>query len=87
MTNFLNIILLFFVFISASFVVMVQHQSRQYYVALDKAERQEIELEQEYTRLKNAQTKVGNHSFVKRVAERQKMHSPLASEIQIIELK
>ena len=50
--NKLNILLLVLVSVSAFSVVTVQNQSRLHFIALDKAQKQEIKLDQDYARLK-----------------------------------
>ncbi|EGV35652.1 cell division protein FtsL [Neisseria weaveri] len=87
MINKLNVVLLLVVFGSGLGVVSVQNQSRQYYIALDKAEKQEAHLDQEYARLKLEQAKLASHKLIKQAADRQNLHPPSAADTQIIEVR
>lgn len=84
--NRLNVILLAVALLSGLAVVTVQNQSRQYYISLDKAEKQEVQLEQDYARLKLDQAKLSNHQLIKRAAERQSLHFPEMSETRMIQV-
>ena len=55
--NKLNVILLVAASASGFAVVTVQDQARRNYMVLDKAQKQEIKLEQDYARLKLGQSK------------------------------
>ena len=63
--NKLNILLLVLVSVSAFAVVTVQDQSRLHFIALDKAQKQEIKLDQDYARLKLDQARLANHKLIK----------------------
>ncbi|MCS4533994.1 MULTISPECIES: cell division protein FtsL [Neisseria] len=83
--NKLNVLLLVLALLSGLAVVTVQDQSRQYYISLDKAEKQEIQLEHDYARLKLEQAKLSNHKLIRQAAERQQLHPPGASDTRMIE--
>ncbi|MCF7521499.1 cell division protein FtsL [Neisseria sp. ZJ106] len=73
-----NIILLLAVWVSGFFVVTVQDQTRQYFVKLQTAEKQKIEMDQEFARLKLEQAKLANHKLIKVAAEHQNLKPPTA---------
>ncbi len=85
--NKLNVILLVAALLSGLAVVTVQDQSRQYYISLDKAEKQEVQLEQDYARLKLDQAKLSNHQLIKSAAERQNLHPPAMTETRMIQVQ
>ncbi|MBF0804320.1 MULTISPECIES: cell division protein FtsL [unclassified Neisseria] len=85
--NKLNVILLAAALLSGLAVVTVQDRSRQYYISLDKAEKHEVRLEQDYARLKLEQAKLSNHALIKEAAERQRLHPPGVSDTRMIEMK
>ena len=85
--NKLNVVLLVLSLASGLAVVTVQNQSRQYYIALDKAEKIKISLDQDYARLKLEQARLANHKLIKAAAEAQKLRAPSAENTQIIEVK
>lgn len=84
---FLNVILLVLAFMSGLAAVTVQNQSRADFIELDRANREEEQLEQEYARLKLAQAKLANHQLIKVAAEKQKMKLPELDETKIIDNK
>ncbi|ASK27578.1 cell division protein FtsL [Neisseria chenwenguii] len=83
--NKLNIILLLAAFASGFAVVSVQNQSRQHFIALDKAQKQEIKLEQDYARLKLEQARLSNHKLIKSAAEKQNLQPPSAHNTIMVE--
>lgn len=83
--NVLNIVLLIAVFITGISVITVQDQSRQNFAALDKAQKQEIKLNQEYARLKLEQARLANHKLIKIAAEKQNLSPPSAASTYMIE--
>lgn len=83
--NVLNIILLIAVFITGIAVITVQDQSRQNFTALDKAQKQEIKLNQEYARLKLEQARLANHKLIKIAAEKQNLSPPSSASTYMIE--
>ncbi|MCP1771537.1 cell division protein FtsL [Neisseria perflava] len=85
--NKLNIILLLAALASGFAVVTVQDESRQHYIALDKAQKQEIKLDQDYARLKLEQARLANHKLIKVVAEKQRLQPPSANNTVMIERK
>lgn len=85
--NKLNVILLVVALLSGLAVVTVQDRSRQYYISLDKAEKHEVRLEQDYARLKLEQAKLSNHTLIKEAAGRQRLQPPGASDTRMIEMK
>ena len=78
--NKLNILLLVLVSVSAFAVVTVQDQSRLHFIALDKAQKQEIKLDQDYARLKLDQ-------LIKVAAEKQRLKPPGADNTVMVERK
>lgn len=83
--NRLNVILLIAVLGSGLAVVNVQNQSKQYFIALDKAQKQEIRLEQDFARLKLEQARLANHKLIKVAAEKQSLHPPSAGDTFMVE--
>ena len=81
--NKLNVILL--VAASGFAVVTVQDQARRNYMVLDKAQKQEIKLEQDYARLKLGQAKLSNHKLIKVAAEKQRLQPPSAHNTVMVE--
>lgn len=85
--NILNTVLLLLVLASGFAVVNVQNQSRQYFIALDKAQKQEIKLDQDYARLKLEQARLANHKLIKVAAEKQALNPPSAHNTVMVERK
>lgn len=85
--NKLNILLLALALVSGLSVVTVQNQSRQYYIELDKAQKEKVKLEQEYARLKFEQAKLANHKLIKEAAREQNLRPPSSADTQIVEMK
>lgn len=84
--NKLNMILLALALASGLAVVTVQNQSRQYYIELDKAQKEKVSLEQDYARLKFEQAKRANHKLIKTAAQEQNLRPPKQEDTQIIEV-
>ncbi len=78
-------ILLIAVLGSGLAVVNVQNQSKQYFIALDKAQKQEIRLEQDFARLKLEQARLANHKLIKVAAEKQSLQPPSAGDTFMVE--
>ena len=85
--NKLNILLLVLVSVSAFAVDTVQDQSRLHFIALDKAQKQEIKLDQDYARLKLDQARLANHKLIKVAAEKQRLKPPSAGNTVMVERK
>ncbi|MDO4641736.1 MAG: cell division protein FtsL [Neisseria sp.] len=85
--NKLNILLLLLALVSGLSVVAVQNQSRQYFIALDKAQKNKVTLDQEYARLKFEQAKLSNHKLIKAAAQNQNLRPPESGDTQIVEVK
>ena len=85
--NKLNVMLLVLALLSGLAAVTVQDRSRQQFIALDKAEKQEIHLEQDYARLKLDQAKLANHQLIKAAAEKQNLRPPSALDTKLVEVK
>ena len=83
--NKLNVILLVAASESGFAVVTVQDQARRNYMVLDKAQKQEIKLEQDYARLKLGQAKLSNHKLIKVAAEKQRLQPPSAHNTVMVE--
>ncbi len=83
--NKLNIILLLAALASGFSVVTVQDQSRLHFMALDKAQKQEIKLDQDYARLKLEQARLANHKLIKVAAEKQSLQPPTAHNTVMLE--
>lgn len=83
--NKLNVILLVAASTSGFAVVTVQDQARRNYMVLDKAQKQEIKLEQDYARLKLGQAKLSNHKLIKVAAEKQRLQPPSAYNTVMVE--
>jgi len=78
----LNILLLVLVTVSAFAVVFKQNQSRLHFIELDKAQKREIQLEQDYARLKLEQARLANLA-----AEKQHLLPPGAHNTAMLERK
>ena len=85
--NKLNILLLIVTLLTGLGVVTVEDQSRQYYIELDRAEKHEVELDQDYARLKLEQAKLANHQLIKAAAKQQNLHPPGNTDTKMIDLK
>lgn len=85
--NVLNIFLLIVVMVSAFSVVSLQNQYRVNFIALDKAKKQEIRLNEDYAQLRLQQAKLANHKLIKVVAEKQNLRPPAATNTVMIEQK
>lgn len=83
--NKLNVILLMAALMSGFSVVSLQDQSRQYFIQLDKAQKEEIRLDQDYARLKLEQARLANHKLIKVAAEKQNLQPPGAHNTIMIE--
>ncbi|PSJ80386.1 cell division protein FtsL [Neisseria iguanae] len=83
--NKLNALLLIFVFATGLAVVTVQNQSRLYFIALDKAQKQQIKLDQDYARLKLEQARLANHKLIKVAAEKQNLQPPTSRNTVMVE--
>lgn len=83
--NKLNIVLLVLAFIAGVMVVTVQDQSRQYFILLSQAEKQEVKLEQDYARLKLEQARLSNRRLAELSTEEQVLHPPVVSNTQVVE--
>lgn len=84
MINKINIILLLLVFASAFAVVTVQDRSRQFFIALDKAQKGENLLNEDFSRLKLVQAKLSNHQLIQDAATRQNMHLPRLADTKML---
>lgn len=85
--NFINLILLPLAFVSGLAAVTVQNQSREYFIALDKAQKQEIKLEQDFARLKLAQAGLASHQRIIAAAAKNRLKPPSAANTEIIETR
>lgn len=83
--NKLNTILLVAVFFTGMAVVTIQNESRQHFIALDKAQKQQIKLDQDYARLKLEQARLANHKLIKTAAEKQNLKPPTARNTVMVE--
>ncbi|WP_416191393.1 cell division protein FtsL [Neisseria sp. CCUG12390] len=83
--NKLNTILLVAVFLTGMAVVTIQDKSRQHFIALDKAQKQQIKLEQDYARLKLEQARLANHKLIKVAAEKQNLQPPASGNTVMVE--
>ena len=72
---------------SGFWVVHEQDRSRQSFMALDKAQKQEIKLDQDYARLKLNQARLANHKLIKVAAEKQNLQPPSAYNTIMVERK
>ena len=58
-----------------------------HFIALDKAQKQEIKLDQDYARLKLDQARLANHKLIKVAAEKQRLKPPSAGNTVMVERK
>lgn len=72
------------VFASAFAVVTVQDQSRQFFIALNKAQKGENLLNEDFSRLKLAQAKLSNHRIIQDAASAQNMHLPTVADTKML---
>ncbi|WP_066570036.1 cell division protein FtsL [Snodgrassella sp. CFCC 13594] len=85
--NKLNVFLLVLVLVSAFAVVTVQDRSRQYFIVLDKAQKGEGVLNDDYSRLKITQAKLANHQFIQQSAAEQQLQPPTLAQTQMLVVK
>ena len=85
MMNKVNIVLLLLVFATAFTIVTVQDRSRQFFIALDKAQKGEKLLNEDFSRLKLVQAKLSNHQMIQNAATSQNMHLPTLTETKMLE--
>lgn len=85
--NKLNIFLLLAAVASGFGVVAMQDRSRLRFIELDKAQKEEIRLDQDYARLKLEQAKLSNHKLIKAAAEKQNLQPPAAQNTIMVERK
>lgn len=84
--NKLNIVLLVLAFITGVVVVTVQDQSRQYFIVLSQAEKQEVKLEQDYARLKLEQARLSNKRLAELGGGGQLLHPPMITDTRVVEM-
>ncbi|OAM30869.1 MULTISPECIES: cell division protein FtsL [Eikenella] len=84
--NKLNILLFVLVLLSALAVVSVQDSSRESFIALEKENQRQADLEEEYRRLQWQQAKLANHDFIKDVAQKQQLQAPTMQNTKIVRL-
>ncbi|MBH5329271.1 cell division protein FtsL [Eikenella sp. S3360] len=84
--NKLNILLFVLVVLSALAVVSVQDSSRESFIALEKENQRQADLEEEYRRLQWQQAKLANHDFIKEAAQKQQLQAPTMQNTRIIRL-
>lgn len=85
--NYINIILLAVAVGSGFAVVTQQNLARQRYAELSAAEKQQRELEQEYSRLQLKQAELSNHQLIREAAEKGKLVQPSAADTKVIEIE
>lgn len=82
--NKINIILLVIVMLSAFSVVTVQDWSRQYFIALDKAQRDENLLNEDFSRLRLAQARLSSRQMIQRAAVAQNLQPPALATTRML---
>ena len=83
--NYINIVLLVLALGSGFAVVTQQNEARQRHIKLTEAEKQQRELEQEYSRLQLKQAELSNHRLIKKAAEKGRLAPPEAADTQVVE--
>ena len=83
--NYINIILLTVAVGSGFAVVTQQNLARQRHAELSAAEKQQRELEQEYSRLQLKQAELSNHQLIKKAAEKGRLAPPEAADTRVVE--
>lgn len=82
--NKFNTFLLLCVLGSALYLVMVQDQARQRFIALERGQKEEKLLNEEYAQLVLEQTRLINHATIEKGAQKQGLHAPTVEEIRIV---
>ena len=85
--NKLNVVLLLLALASGMAVITVQDQSREYFIALTNAQKQQTQLNDDFSRLKLEQAKLANHQLIKAAAEKQNLRPPGALDTKMVEVK
>ncbi|MCP2041938.1 cell division protein FtsL [Neisseria sp. HSC-16F19] len=85
--NKLNVILLVLVLASGLAVVTVQDQARTHHIALYNAQKQQTQLDENFSKLKLEQAKRANHQLIQEAAAAQRLHPPHLDNTRIIEIK
>ncbi len=85
--NHINIVLLTVAVGSGFAVVTQQNLARQRHAELSAAEKQQRELEQEYSRLQLKQAELSNHQLIRKAAEKGKLVQPSAADTKVIEIE
>lgn len=85
MNKIINIVLLLAVTGTGFSVVTVRNELSQNFIELDKAQKQESQLEQDYARLKLEQARLANHKLVKMAAEKQELQPPTSANTVMVE--
>lgn len=83
--NKFNAFLLLCVLGSALYLVTVQDQARQKFIALERGQKAAKLLDEEYAQLLLEQTRLINHVTIEQGAQKQALHAPTVEEIRIIE--
>ncbi|MDF7676711.1 cell division protein FtsL [Neisseriaceae bacterium ESL0693] len=84
--NKINVILLLLVLASAFAVVTVQDWSRQYFIALDKAQRDENLLDEDFSRLRLAQVRLSNRQIIQQASVTQHLQPPTLAATRMLPL-
>lgn len=84
--NKINLVLLLLVAVSAFAVVTVQDWTRQYFIALDRAQKDETLLEEDFSRLQLAQARLSNHDIIQRAAAGQDLQPPALATTRMLPL-
>lgn len=82
--NKLNVLLLPLVVLSGMATITVQDRSREHFIALSNAQKQQAQLEDDYSRLKLAQAKLANHELIQQAAVVQQLQPPTLAATKMI---
>ena len=85
--NKLNVVLLLLALASGMAVITVQDQSREYFIALTNAQKQQTQLNDDFSRLKLEQAKLANHTLIQHAAVQQQLQPPTLADTRMIEIK
>jgi cell division protein FtsL len=85
--NKLNVVLLLLALASGMAVITVQDQSREHFIALTNAQKQQTQLNDDFSRLKLEQAKLANHTLIQQAAVQQQLQPPTLADTRMIEIK
>lgn len=82
--NKLNLMLLLVVMLSGLSVITIRHQTRLYYADLNKAQKMQIKLNDDFSRLRVDQAQWSNNHLIKKAANTLQLRPPGVMETVIV---